>query len=137
MSDFRIIYTRPDDGGVDFIVPSLGVSVEEAIKNVPDGLDCEVVGVVDIPTDRTFRNGWERNGRTIDHNINKCKAIAHDCRRAARAAEFAPLDIEVTIPAKAAQAETARQAIRERYAVMQEQIDAAQTVDELKAIISQ
>jgi hypothetical protein len=65
-------------------------------------------------------------------NLDKAKHIAHDKRRAARAVEFAPLDIEATIPAKAAAAETARQAIRDKYATIQTNIDAAQTVDELK-----
>lgn len=70
-------------------------------------------------------------------NIGKCKAIAHDKRRAARAAEFAPLDIEATIPAKAAQAEAARQAIRDKYAVMQARIDAANTPGEIKVALEQ
>lgn len=68
-------------------------------------------------------------------NLEKAKAIAHDKRRLARSAEFAPLDIKVTIPSEAQSAEAARQAIREKYAVMQEQMDAAQTVEELKALL--
>lgn len=68
-------------------------------------------------------------------NLDKAKGIAHDRRRVARAAEFAPLDIKATIPAEADAAEVARQTIREKYAVMQIQIDAATTVDEIKAVI--
>lgn len=67
-------------------------------------------------------------------NIDKAKAIVHDKRRAARSAEFAPLDVKATIPSEAAAAEAARQAIREKYAAMQTQINAASGVDELKAI---
>lgn len=70
----------------------------------------------------------------ITINIDKAKAIVHDKRRAVRAAEFAPLDVKATIPSEAAAAEAARQAIREKYAAMQTQIDAASGVDELKAI---
>ena len=70
-------------------------------------------------------------------NINKAKAISHDKRRDARAKEFAPLDIKATIPSEAAQAEAARQAIREKYAVIQQQIDAAQDVETLKAIVEE
>ena len=66
-------------------------------------------------------------------NIDKAKAIAHDARRAARAAEFAPLDIKVTIPSEAAAAEAARQAVRDKYADMQAQIDAAQSPEQIKA----
>jgi Spy/CpxP family protein refolding chaperone len=72
-------------------------------------------------------------GIVID--INKAKAIAHDARRAARAAEFAPLDVKATIPSEAAAAEAARQAIRDKYAAMQTQMDAAQTPEQLKALM--
>ena len=65
-------------------------------------------------------------------NIDKAKAIAHDKRRAARAAEFAPLDIKATIPSEAAAAEAARQFIRDKYADIQIAIDAATTVDGIK-----
>jgi len=68
-------------------------------------------------------------------NLDKAKAIAHDKRRAVRAAEFAPLDIEATIPAKAAAAEAKRQAIRDADAVLQTQIDAALTVAALKTLL--
>lgn len=68
-------------------------------------------------------------------NIIKAKQIAHEKRRAARSEEFAPLDIKATIPAEAAAAETARQAVRDRYALMQTEIDAASSVDELKAVM--
>ena len=70
----------------------------------------------------------------ITVNIDKAKSIVHEARRAKRAEEFAPLDIKATIPSEAAAAEAARQAIREKYAAMQTQINAASGVDELKAI---
>jgi hypothetical protein len=68
-------------------------------------------------------------------NINKAKTIAHDIRRAARSAEFAPLDIKATIPSESAVAEAARQIIRDKYAAMQTAIDAATTTDEIKAVL--
>jgi predicted nucleic acid-binding Zn-ribbon protein len=71
----------------------------------------------------------------ISIDMTKAKDIAHDKRRAARSAEFAPLDIKATIPSEAAAAEAARQAIREKYATLQAQMDAAQTADELKALL--
>ena len=69
----------------------------------------------------------------ITINISKAKNIAHDARRTARSAEFAPLDIKATIPAEATTAETARQVVRDKYAAMQIAIDAATTTDEIKA----
>ena len=70
---------------------------------------------------------------TID--LNKAKTIAHDKRRAARAAEFAPLDLKATIPFEAAWAEEERQAVREKYATVQTQIEAAADVAALKTIV--
>jgi hypothetical protein len=74
-------------------------------------------------------------GIVID--ITKAKAITHDMRRAARSAEFAPLDVKATIPSEAAAAEAARQAVREKYAAIQASVDAAADVASLKTIVEQ
>jgi hypothetical protein len=74
----------------------------------------------------------------ISIDMTKAKDIAHEKRRAARAEEFKPYDevIMKQIPGvDAQQAEAARQAIREKYASLQAQMDAAQTADELKALL--
>jgi hypothetical protein len=70
----------------------------------------------------------------ITVNLDKAKTIVHDKRRAARAAEFAPLDIKATIPSEAVAAEAARQAIRDKYAAIQSDIDSAPGVPELSLI---
>jgi hypothetical protein len=69
----------------------------------------------------------------ITINITKAKTIAHDVRRTARSAEFAPLDIKATIPSEATAAEAARAVVRAKYATMQTAIDSASTVDAIKA----
>jgi hypothetical protein len=59
-------------------------------------------------------------------------------RRAKREEEFKPHDevIMKQIPGNDyTQAEAARQAIREKYAAIQAQIDAAQTSDEIKSAL--
>jgi Spy/CpxP family protein refolding chaperone len=73
----------------------------------------------------------------ISIDMTKAKDIAHEKRRAARSVEFAPLDIKATIPSEAAAAEAARQAIREKYTTLQAQMNAAQTPEELKALLPQ
>jgi hypothetical protein len=73
--------------------------------------------------------------RVITINIDKAKTIAHDKRREARSAEFAPLDIKATIPSEATAAEAARQVVRDKYAAMQTAIDAATTTEQLKAVM--
>jgi hypothetical protein len=71
----------------------------------------------------------------ITINITKAKDIAHDKRREARTSEFAPLDIKATIPSEATAAETARQAVRDKYAAMQVAIDSATTTEQIKAVM--
>lgn len=71
-------------------------------------------------------------------NLGKAKAYAHDKRREAREEEFKPWDeiIAKQIPGKdLEQAEAERQKIRDKYALMQEKIDQAKTLDELKRVM--
>jgi hypothetical protein len=75
----------------------------------------------------------------IKVDLNKFKAIVHEKRREAREQEFQPHDevIAKQIPgASAAAAEVARQAVRDKYATIQANIDAASTVEEIKAAIT-
>lgn len=71
----------------------------------------------------------------ITINIDKAKAISHDKRRDARAEEFKPLDLKATIPSEAVAAEAARQVVRDKYAVIQTDIDNAADVAALKQIV--
>jgi hypothetical protein len=74
----------------------------------------------------------------ITINITKAKEYVHAKRREARSAEFAPLDevIMKQIPGTdAAAVEAERQVIRDKYAGLQADIDAAADVDALKAIV--
>ena len=71
----------------------------------------------------------------ININVNKAKDIANDIRRAKRAEEFAPLDIQATIPSQASAAESARQVVRDKYAAMQTQINSASTPEEIKTAL--
>jgi hypothetical protein len=131
----RIIYPTPD-GGVAVIIPA--VTVELALKDVPEGVVYEIVDEADIPTDRYFRNAWVMGDCCIDHDLDKCKALGHDLRRQQRAEEFKPYDelIMKQIPgADAVAAEEARQAIRDKYALIQDVIEGASTPDEIKTAL--
>lgn len=71
----------------------------------------------------------------ITINMDKAKVIGHDMRRNARENEFAPYDkvIAAQIPGNdLVQAEAARQAIREKYAQIQDDIDAATDPQHIK-----
>ena len=128
----RIIY-QSESGGVAVIIPA--ESVDLALKDVPEGVPYEIVDVADIPSDRTFRGAWVMGDCCIEHDLDKCKALGHDLRRIQRNAEFAPFDeiIAKQIPgADALEAEEARQAIREKYALIQNAIDIAEDPDTIK-----
>ena len=135
MTNQRIIYPTPE--GIAVIIPAAecGLSIEEiAAKDVPEGTPYEIVSADEIPSDRTFRGAWVMGDCCIDHDLECCKDIAHDRRRAARAEEFKPHDelIAKQIPgADAAAAEAARQEIRDRYTEIQTAIEDAATVEQL------
>ena len=67
--------------------------------------------------------------------MTKAKAIAHDARRAAWNAAFAPLDIKATIPAESEAAEAARATIRTTDAALQVSMDAAADAAALKLLL--
>ena len=73
-------------------------------------------------------------------NIEKAKGIAHEIRRAKRAEEFAPYDevIMKQIPdANATEAEESRQAIRDKYATIQTNIDSTADVESLTTLVGE
>ena len=135
MTTSRIIY-QSESGGVAVVVPT--ESVELALKDVPEGVAYEIVDASEVPTDRTFRGAWVMGDCCVEHDLERCRQIGHQHRRAARAEEFAPHDelIAKQIPgADAAAAEAARQEIRDRYALMQDAIDAAEDPAAIKAAL--
>lgn len=138
MINQRIIF-QTESGGVSVIVPTGELPIEEvAKKDVPAGVSYEIVSVDDIPSDRTFRNAWKLGDCCVEHDIDKCKELAHDKRRFKRAEEFAPYDevIMKQIPGvDAVEAEAKRQEIRDKYAAVQDAIDAAESPEEIKAAL--
>lgn len=134
----KIIYQN-QEGGVSVIHPTGELSIEEvAAKDVPEGVAYEIVEDDAIPSDRTFRNAWVMGDCCIGHDLNKCKALGHEMRRAKRAEEFAPHDeviMKQILGADAEAAEAARQEIRDKYAAIQDAIDAAASPEEIKAAL--
>lgn len=74
----------------------------------------------------------------IKIDLPKAKTIAHEKRRARREEEFAPLDemIAKQIPGNdPAEVEAERQAIRDKYAQVQTDIEAAESPEAVKAVL--
>lgn len=140
-SDLRIIYPN-GQGGIAVLIPAPGVSFERLLQDVPPQYkeQAQVIFASEQPSCRMFRGAWRAEGSgpgtTIVEDVDVATEIAHGYRRQLREAEFAPLDKQATIPMFAEAAEQGRQAVREKYAEVQVQIDAAESTDELRSILA-
>ena len=136
----RVIYPT-DDGGVAVVTPAPGVELEVVLKAVPVGKPYQIIDAAEVTADRSFRAAWEvdANRKSINVNIDKAKDVAHGIRRAVRNDELAPFDeaIAKRIPGVGVpdELENARQKIREKYAVVQDLINEAVSVEQIKAAI--
>ena len=81
----KIIFTRPEDGGVSVVFPTSGLSINNLVaRTVPPGVEHEIVERDWVfPVDRIFRNAWtwEGKGKPILENLESSKAIAIDAMR--------------------------------------------------------
>lgn len=70
-------------------------------------------------------------------DMGRAKVRAHEWRKAARSREMRPYDHSVScqIPGEVEKAEAERVKLREKYRILQEQIDACTTPSELKPIM--
>lgn len=67
----RIIY-KTSDGTVCVLTPILncGLTIKEiADKDVPEGLGYKIVGVMEIPVDRTFRDAWDLDAGLMNDGV--------------------------------------------------------------------
>ena len=85
-----ITYPQPN-GQVAVVIPT--GDVNDAIKDVPEGVEYKIVESVDIDND--YFNAYEFDAETgAKVNIDKAKAIHLDKFRSARAPKLAKLDVE-------------------------------------------
>ena len=89
----KVIFTN-SDGTVSIMTPIEGTAEECAKRDLPDGTSYEIVDDSVIPTDRSFRNAWKQNSKTIETDMTKAKEIHKDKIRIARTPKLAELDIE-------------------------------------------
>lgn len=139
MQDIRIIYPN-GTGGFAVLIPGAGVSFERLMQDVPPGLQGQVIFESEQPSCRLFRGAWRAEGTgpatKIVEDLDASIPIAHQYRKELREAEFAPLDKQVTIPMYATEAEASRQVVRDKYADVQIKIDAAESTNELRSILT-
>ena len=88
----KIIYTQSN--GIVAVIHPISGNADDAIKDVPDGFAYEIVEDSVIPTDRTFRDAWVQDSKTIKTDMAKAREIHKTKIREARAPKLAELDIE-------------------------------------------
>ena len=129
---------HPTTDGVAITTPTGEVPIEQVAEQVaPDGIYA-IVTVDQIPSNTTFRGAWVYADGSIEINLDKAKKIAHNLRRDMRAEEFAPLDqtIAFRLPGTTIkETEKLREEVRDKYAEMQEKIDLATDVEQLKVLL--
>jgi hypothetical protein len=110
-----ITYPQPN-GQVAIVIPC--VDINDAIKDVPEGVEYKIVESVDIDND--YFNAYEFDAETgAKVNIDKAKAIHLDKFRAARSPKLQKLDIdfmkavEANNEEKKAEIVAAKQALRD------------------------
>ena len=124
-------------GNLSIVTPAPGIDPSDLIGSVvPEDCRWEIVEDYVIPEDRTFREAWRWSDETgVREDLDLCKSVAHDIRRAKRSEEFRPHDelMAARIPDTDEEAvEAARQEIRERYEKIQADIDSTREVDDLR-----
>jgi hypothetical protein len=108
-----ITYPQPN-GQVAIVIPTRDVN--DAIKDVPAGVEFKIVDSVDIDND--YFNAYEFDAETgAKVNIEKAKAIHLDKFRAARAPKLAKLDIEFMKAVEANDEEKKAEIIAEKQAL--------------------
>ena len=140
----KIIYTN-SDGTVSIVQPVLTeinpntgkpFTIEEiAEKDIEKGISYEIVDDSAIPTDRSFRDAWKQNDKTIETDIDKAKEIHKTNIREARTSKLQELDIEfqkaLETGASTTDIVTKKQALRDAPAAAG--ISTAATETDLKA----
>lgn len=142
----RIVYTRPD-GGVSVVVPAPKAKHADETEAeflarisaaIPQGAsDITVCDEAEIPSDRTYRDAWERGSAAlVTVSMTKAKEIQRGRLRDARPAKFVDLDgkwmqaVAAGNDTEAARIEAERQVLRDLP--QDPAIAAAKTPDELK-----
>ena len=133
-----IVHTTPEGNLVVTYPVNPNKTIDEIASSVvPEGIEWFAVEEDDLPAQKKLRNAWEYDGGVVV-NISKAKTLTHSLRRKVRSIELAPHDdvIAKQIPGTdATQAEASRQVVREKYAKMQNDIDACTTAEQLQSIV--
>jgi hypothetical protein len=134
-----IIY--PTQTGVATVLPTVQaleiMTIEQiAQKDVAQGVKYKIIDTSTLPAEQCFRDAWTY-GETVGIDLSNAKLITLSKMRFVRELEFKPYDeiVALQIPGEDAQAaEAQRVLIRQKYDVIQTDIDGCANVSDLKLI---
>jgi len=130
----KIVYKT--DNGIAVITPTkegLAIFGIEGVaeKDVLDGAEYKIIEDTELPKDRVFRNAWNYD---LKEDIPKSKEIWKDKLRADRKPLLAALDVDSMRAIEDAKDTVAIIAEKNRLRDITLLVDAAKTIDEIKAI---
>jgi hypothetical protein len=71
--DLRIAHTT-ESGGVAYIIPAPGYTVEQLLHLVPEGAQWKILDASEIPVNRTYRDAWA-GLEDISIDLEKAKEV--------------------------------------------------------------
>ena len=127
-----IIYSQ-ENGKVAVCYPTGEIPIDEVLsKDCPEG--AIIVDSNVLPEDHSFFSAWELTGSTITININKAKDITKDRLRAERKPLLEAQDVAFQRALESNADTSAIVAEKQRLRDITNQVDTANTVEELKSI---
>jgi hypothetical protein len=125
----KIIYKT--ETGIAIITPT--ISVELAIKDIPEGAEYKIVDESELTTDRTFRGAL---GYDLKEDIDKSKEIWKDKLRSDRSSLLSDLDVQYQ-RADEEKDDTKKSEIvkeKKRLRDITKVVDKCKSIDEIKAV---
>lgn len=126
-----------NSNGVAIVTIPAGVDVATIIERVVPR-DVKYCFVETLPEDKTFRDAWYLDNRSIRINLDKARDIWRSILRTRRAPKLQALDVEFMLALEkgddARVAEVKKQKNRLRDLPADPRIDSARTVSELKQV---
>lgn len=130
-----------EDGGVSIMRLKPGATLEDEIARAElpsPAVSWRFVEQAEVPARDEYRNAWADTGKAIAHDMTKARELHRDKLRRERAPLLASLDIEYQ-RADEADDRAAKRSIAEakqalRDAPSDPRIEAAQTIDDLRAV---
>ena len=127
-----IIYSQ-ENGKVAVCYPTGEIPIDEVLsKDCPEG--AIIVDSNVLPEDHSFFSAWELTGSTITININKAKEITKDRLRAERKPLLEAQDVAFQRALESNADTSSIVAEKQRLRDITNQVDTANTVEELKSI---